>query len=255
MNVNDRPADADSPPFADRQILLIEDDADIASLLRLRLGELGAHVHHETDGVSGLAAAMQPGWDLLLLDLSLPGCDGMDICHQVSMRVPTLPIIMLTARVEEEDRIQGLEGGADDYLLKPFSVGELVARIKALFRRLECRFDAHGAIDPTTGSAPRQVPVHVGNLALDPAGRTVTVADQAVELTAREFDLLHHFMKSPGVVFRRMELLQAVWKQHHAGYLHTVNSHINRLRRKIEADSSTPRHIVTVWGVGYKLEP
>ena len=225
-----------------REILLIEDERPIAELVMLHLGEAGLHVTHEEDGVRGLTRALQDDWDMILLDLSLPRCDGLDICRQVRECNPATPIIVVTARGEEAERVLGLESGADDYVTKPFSVSELVARVNALFRRVD-----------TLRETPPSGTIAAGDIVLEPATHSARVAGAAVALTAREFELLAHFARSPGHVFRRSELLSAVWGQTHEGYLHTVNTHINRLRAKIEPEPGRPRYITTVWGVGYKL--
>jgi len=225
-----------------RHILLIEDEASIAELLVLHLSDANSRVTHVSDGVRGLALAIQQRWDLIVLDLGLPRCDGIDICLQVRESHPKTPIVMVTARGSEADRIQGLESGADDYVTKPFSVCELVARINALMRRVD-----------VLSQSQKPDYIVVGPISLDVLGHTAEVRGNRVQLTAREFDLLVHFARNPGRVFKRAELLEAVWGSSHEGYFHTVNTHINRLRTKIEADPSRPCHITTVWGVGYKL--
>jgi len=188
--------------------------------------------------------ATSDNWSLVVLDLRLPGPDGLEICRAIRKSRPYQPILMLTSRSAELDRVLGLETGADDYLTKPFSVLELVARVRAIFRRVENV--------QALSEAPSD-PIRVGRLAIDPTRREVHLGDRAVDLTAREFDLQQHFALNPGRVFSRAELLDKVWGYGHEGYEHTVNSHINRLRAKIEQDPSKPELIVTVWGVGYKL--
>jgi len=226
-----------------KQILLIEDEQDIADLLTLNLRDLDLETTHSADGVHGLALALQHDWDLVLLDLSLPRCDGLDICEQVRTHNPAVPIILVTARTSESERINGLESGADDYITKPFSVAELLARVKAVLRRAElCKPDL-----------PGQPVVAVKDLLLNIAERSVTINGKDISLTAKEFDLLLYFAQSPGRVFNRTELLHNVWGYRFNGYMHTVNSHINRLRSKIEPDPTNPQYIATVWGVGYKM--
>ncbi len=185
-------------------------------------------------------------WDLIILDLRLPGPDGLTICRALRREQAYIPILMLTSKSSELDRVLGLELGADDYVTKPFSVTELVARVKAIFRRIE-------ALEKTIPGAGEAI--EIASIKIDPASRQVTVGREPVQLTAREFDLLLHFARHPGLVFSRAQLLDQVWGYGHQGYEHTVNSHINRLRAKIELDNTQPSLIVTVWGVGYKLDP
>ena len=225
-----------------RRVLLIEDEAEIAALLRLHLESEDTEFVHAGDGATGLARALSEPWDVVLLDLGLPRCDGLDVCRLVRERRPELPLIAVTARGAEAERVAGLEAGADDYVTKPFGVAELLARIEALLRRVELA---------RTVRAPGTIVA--GDIVLDPARHEARVAGRAVTLTAREFALLSHFAAEPGRVFRRDELLESVWGQTYRGYLHTVNTHINRLRRKIEPEPGSPRYIVTVWGVGYRL--
>lgn len=182
-------------------------------------------------------------YDLIILDLMLPGIDGLEICRRLRGNDNQTPILMLTAKSAELDRIIGLEMGADDYLPKPFSVRELVARAKAILRRVE----PHAT--PTSNTECLQA----GELVIEPEKHRVTITGNEVELTAREYKLLWHFAKHPGQVFSRSQLLDSVWGYGHDGYEHTVNSHINRLRTKIETDPSDPSYILTVWGVGYKF--
>jgi DNA-binding response OmpR family regulator len=228
-----------------RRVLVIEDDQDLASLLEMHLEEVPCDVTVEHDGDRGLREALTGSYDLLVLDRALPGIEGLDICREVRARQRRTGILMLTARSTEIDRIVGLEVGADDYITKPFSVLELVARVKALLRRLDAQ------APPADEAAER--PLRHGTLEIDPRRRTVTVGGRSVDLTAKEFDLLLEFARHPGRVFTRSQLLDQVWGYSHGGYEHTVNSHINRLRSKIEEDSSDPRYILTVWGVGYKF--
>lgn len=228
-----------------KRILIIEDNADLARLLALNLRDLSYEVDLAGDGSGGLAKAERTIYDLIVLDVMLPGLDGLEICRRLREKAAYVPILMLTSRSSETDRVVGLEMGADDYVTKPFSIVELLARIKAIFRRVEqlrqnCAPSALGRIAS-------------GDLVVDPARRTVTLRGNPVTLTAKEFDLLLYFAGSAGRVFTRSHLLDAVWGYGHDGYEHTVNSHINRLRAKIEADPAHPRYILTVWGVGYKF--
>lgn len=182
---------------------------------------------------------------MLILDIMLPDSDGLTICEQVRKNDQQTPILMLTARSSEYDRVLGLDTGADDYLTKPFSFMELSARVKALFRRSGAQVD-------NTEKQPQEI--ELGDLHIDLRSRRVTVSGRQVELTAREFDLLTHFALNPGQVFTRSQLLKDVWGYHHDGYEHTVNTHINRLRNKIEQQPDNPDYILTVWGVGYQLQ-
>jgi DNA-binding response OmpR family regulator len=225
-------------------ILVIEDNPEIADLIALHLRDMGARVSVSPDGDQGLDMALSNTFDLVILDLMLPGTDGLTICRRLREKSAQLPIIMVTAKDDELDRVLGLEMGADDYVVKPFSVRELVARVKAVMRRADTISD-HTSHDKTT--------LRATDLELDVSRRTVTLAGKPVTLTAKEFDLLWHFMRHPGLVFTRAQLLDSVWGYGHEGYEHTVNSHINRLRTKIEKDPATPRYVLTVWGVGYKF--
>ncbi len=231
--------------MGNRKVLVIEDERDIAELLALHLRDLNCEVTLAADGHEGMRQAFARNWDLVILDLRLPGPDGLSICRALRRESHYVPILMLTSKSSELDRVLGLELGADDYVTKPFSVSELMARVKAIFRRvesLEKRFPGGGES------------VAIGPLKIDTKGRQVLVDEQPMSLTAREFDLLLHFARHPGHVFSRAQLLDSVWGYGHDGYEHTVNSHINRLRSKIEPDPAQPEYIVTVWGVGYKLD-
>ena len=228
-----------------RRILVVEDNADIAELVALHLRDLDCEVVLVADGARGYELAAAGGWDLIILDLMLPRMEGLELCRRLRAGDSYTPILMLTAKSSEVDRVVGLEMGADDYLTKPFSIRELIARVKAIFRRLE-------ALGPAAQDTAEQ-PIEAGDMAIDPDKRQVTIAGAPVELTAREFDLLLQFARHPGRVYTRQQLLDMVWGYGHDGYEHTVNSHINRLRAKIEADPSQPLYVLTVWGVGYKF--
>jgi len=230
---------------AEATILVIEDDPDIADLLRIHLGDLGYAVDRVSDGKAGLARALQGSYALVILDLMLPLLDGLEVCKRIRAQNRYLPILMLTAKAEEVDKVLGLELGADDYLTKPFSIRELIARVKALFRRIE--------IDQENVQEDAVYPLRYGDLTVDPEKRKVTLRYQTVELTAKEFDLLMLFARHPGRAYSRQELLDVVWGYQYSGYSHTVNTHINRLRSKIEDDPSNPVYIKTVWGVGYRF--
>ena len=225
-------------------ILLVEDDDAIADVLRLHLEQAGYCLYRESDGKRAMGVIDQKAWDLVLLDLMLPGADGWEVCRHLRAKHPQVPVIILSARTAEAHRVQGLELGADDYLAKPFSMVELVARVRALLRRIE---------QSRTQSVPAPH-LSFGPFCLDVLRRELSYETQAVPLTLREFDLLSFLAAQPGRTFNRQELLHWVWGEGFGGYEHTVNSHINRLRTKIEDDPSHPRYIVTVWGVGYRFE-
>jgi DNA-binding response OmpR family regulator len=233
------------PTAKPRRVLVVEDDREIAQLVRLHLVDLGCEVQLADNGATGLAQAQSQPFDLVILDLMLPGMDGLEICKRLRAGLNYLPILMTTSKASELDRVLGLELGADDYLTKPFSVGELMARVKAIFRRVDAMAAA--------AAEPRPAALRAGELTIDLNRRVVMLAGREVELTAKEFDLLAHFAAHPGRVFNRAQLLDKVWGYSNIGYEHTVNSHINRLRAKIEQDPAKPRYILTVWSVGYKF--
>ncbi len=227
-----------------RRVLVVEDNLDIAKLVALHLKDLDCEVALAADGLRGLDLARARRYDLIILDLMLPGMDGLELCRRLRDETDYTPILMLTAKTSEVDRVAGLEIGADDYLTKPFSISELIARVKAIFRRVD-------ALGPGRKEEPRRL--SLGAMAIDVEKRTVTLTGQAVDLTAKEFDLLLQFAEHPGRVYSRQQLLDLVWGTGHMGYEHTVNSHINRLRGKIETDPAAPQYVLTVWGVGYKF--
>ena len=227
-----------------KRVLIVEDDVHIAELMGMHLQDEGYSITHAASGDAGMRELERGSWDALILDLMLPGVDGLEICRRARAMTRYTPIIITSARSSEVHRILGLELGADDYLAKPFSVLELVARVRALLRRT----------DALARNARMEAGrLAIGNLGIDPVAREVEVDGRPVELTPREFDLLHFFARHPGKVFSRLDLLNHVWGYQHDGYEHTVNTHINRLRMKIEVDPSQPRCILTVWGRGYKL--
>jgi len=228
-----------------RSVLLIEDQQDIAGLVQLHLRDLPCEVDVAYDGPTGLTRAQSRNYDLIILDLMLPGIDGLEICRRLRARPTYTPIMMVTAKAAEFDRVLGLELGADDYMTKPFSVRELAARVKALFRRIERL--------PGAASTETQKPLDAGGLHIDPARRDVQLRGDPINLTSREFDLLLYFANNPGRVYTRLQLLDAVWGTGYDGYEHNVNCHINRLRAKIEKNPAQPKFILTVRGVGYKF--
>jgi len=231
------------------KILIIEDDPHVADLVQINLKDLGYSLDWTADGLSGLKKVQEQEYDLVILDLMLPQLDGIEVCKRIRAENRYTPILMLTAKSEEFDKVLGLELGADDYLTKPFSVRELAARIKALFRRIE-------ADKEQAGDSSKRKELAYDDLVISLEKRKVTLSGQPVELTAKEFDLLGLFASHPGRAYSRQELLDLVWGHHFDGYDHTVNSHINRLRSKIEKNPSDPKFIQTVWGVGYRfVEP
>jgi len=228
----------------DTHVLVVEDQQDIANLIRINLEMIGNKVtccHNAKDAFQQLS---DNTFQLILLDLNLPDMDGLDICKKIRTTDAIVPIMMLTARTEELDRVQGLEAGADDYLAKPFSVLELQARVKALLRRSN--------VQAASTAIPEQI--KIADLVIDQATHSVHRNKELITLTSTEFSLLVFLAKSPGRVYSREQLLAEVWDYHNDCYEHTVNSHMNRLRNKIEPNPAQPTYIKTVWGVGYKLE-
>ncbi len=240
--------DPASPPpeGARHRILIIEDDSQIAKLVRAELRDADYAVDWAADGERGLARFSAVPADLVVLDLNLPGIDGLEVCQRIRQKDRLTPILMLTARTTKQDIVRGLELGADEYLTKPFSTLELIARIRALFRRLATYRESREREEPAE-------PIRRGPLLIDPARREARIAGAVVALTAKEFELLLLFAKHPGRAFSRAELLNRVWGDGFEGYEHTVNTHINRLRNKVEQDASQPQFIETVWGVGYRF--
>ncbi|GAB5475537.1 MAG: response regulator transcription factor [Maribacter sp.] len=225
-----------------KQILIIEDDPEIIKLLEIHLTDLIYSTSKATDGEEGLQMALENDYDLILLDLTLPTMDGVEICKKLR-KVKNTPIIMLTAKSEEIDRVLGLEMGADDYITKPFSIRELLARVKAVIRRTDA-----SKLEKENSSA-----ISAEGLLIDIDKRKVVLDDKRVELSPKEFELLVLMASNPGRNYTRTELLDMIWGYNFEGYEHTVNSHINRLRAKIESDMANPNYILTTWGVGYKF--
>lgn len=228
-----------------KKILLIEDDPDIVGLIEIHLKDLNCDVDKYYNGEKGLEAALIGNYDLIVLDLMLPGMDGIQVCQTLRGKQVATPLIMLTAKSEEIDRVLGLEIGADDYIVKPFSVREFSARVKAQLRRVKLNQDLATA---TSTSVLR----HNG-LVIDIEKRKVEVNQKRIELSPKEFELLVVMASHPGKSYTRASLLNQVWGYDFDGFEHTVNSHINRLRAKIEPDMSNPIYILTSWGVGYKF--
>ena len=227
-----------------KNILLIEDDISIVELVAIHLKDIYCEITKAHSGIDGLNLATKNKYDMIILDVMLPGMDGIEICRRLRAEKIFTPILMLTARSEEIDKIIGLETGADDYLTKPFSIREFIARVKAILRRTEMVNSEKEIVEEI---------FKCSELIIDPIKRKVTLAGLKVELTPKEFDLLYLFMSNPGTSYSRENLLNLVWGYEFSGYEHTVNSHINRLRTKIEADLTTPKYILTTWGIGYRF--
>jgi len=227
-----------------KEVLVIEDDADIVELLTIHLEDLDCNVYDASDGIDGLKMAQSGNYDLIILDLMLPGMDGIEICRKLRSEEKYTPILMLTAKAEDIDKIIGLETGADDYMTKPFNIREFISRVKAIFRRVNMIKDEI--------MRPAKVFQFKG-LKIEFEKRKVYIQDQKVSLTPKEFDLLALMTLHPGRSYDREELLNQVWGYEFSGYEHTVNSHINRLRAKIEPDLNKPEYILTTWGIGYRF--
>lgn len=227
------------------KVLIIEDDPNIIELLKIHLADLSCEVCCETEGTAALEQATGTRFDLIILDLMLPGMNGMEICRRIRLNDLHTPIMILSAKSEEIDKVLGLETGADDYLTKPFSVREFIARVRVIFRRREDRRQLSG-----DAGLPR---LQFGELEIDMDKRKVTLNSSRVELSRKEFDLLSLLASTPGKSYSRKQLLNLVWGYEFEGYEHTVNSHINRLRTKIEKDISKPVYILTTWGIGYRF--
>ncbi|WP_353353685.1 response regulator transcription factor [Intrasporangium sp. DVR] len=229
------------------RVLVIDDDSTVAEVVAAYLERAGMDVDVAGDGPAGLGLARDHRPDVVLLDLMLPGPDGLEVCRQLRLLRPGLPVIMVTARGEEPDRVLGLQIGADDYVTKPFSPRELVLRVQSLLRRVE-----HAAGLPGSRVvAPAEVVD--GDLVVDRAGHRVRLAGRELTLTTREFDLLSWLVSHPGQVFTRAELMSAVWGWEF-GDESTVTVHVRRVREKVEADPARPRRLVTVFGVGYRWD-
>jgi len=224
------------------KILIVEDNPDIANLIQMHLKDIQCEGDIASDGLQGVEKFNKGNYELVILDIMLPVMDGLDVCKRIREKNKLTPVIMLTSKSSELDRVLGLEIGADDYITKPFSIPELMARVKAQFRRLDAM------------ALPTQTPqLLVGDLSIDTEKHIATLKNRTLDLTAKEFDLLLHFASHPGRVYSRIDLLNQVWGYSYEGYEHTVNSHINRLRTKVEQDPAKPQYILTVWGVGYKF--
>ncbi|HKL15455.1 MAG TPA: response regulator transcription factor [Balneolaceae bacterium] len=227
-----------------KSILVVEDNKDLVNLLEINLSDEGYNVQTAMDGEAAIQAFQQTKPSLIILDVMLPKMDGFDVCKQIRSQDKQVPILMLTAKSEEVDKVLGLEIGADDYMTKPFSIREFLARVKAILRR---------ANRSSSKSEKNDEKLSYKDLVADPNKRRVTLRGESIELTSKEYDLLLLFFSNPGKAYSREELLNVVWGYSYEGYSHTVNSHINRLRSKIEDDPSDPDYIKTVWGVGYRF--
>jgi len=247
------------------KVLIVEDEADIAALIKVHLTELELDCQVCYDGEQALALALTYDYQLILLDVMLPNVSGLDICRQVRQAKPLQAILMLTSKTSETDRVLGLELGADDYMTKPFSIRELQARVRTQLRRMHAlnvktmhntelgRSSAALNNSQVDNTEKARNSLCIGNLIIDHDYHQVTYNQQIIKLTSTEFELIDFFCQHPDQVFSRAQLLDSVWGYHHSGYEHTVNSHINRLRNKLEQDCADPQIIQTVWGVGYKL--
>lgn len=226
-------------------LLVVEDDENISSAISEYFSRAGYNVKTVEDGLMGVKAALDDPPDAVVLDLMLPKMDGLSVCRELREKANHMPILMLTAKDDVVDKVLGLEMGADDYITKPFSLRELEARIKSVLRRSRTPVNADGGKD--------EAPVVRGKLRIDPARREVTIGERQVELTPKEFDLLRLFATNPGRVFPRKYLLEKIWDYSYEGYDRTIDSHINRLRAKIEENPENPQMVLTVWGIGYKF--
>ena len=226
-----------------KKVLVIEDDKSIVDLLEIHLKDLNCEVTTILDGTEGLRFATTESFDMIVLDIMLPGVNGLEICKEVRKLDIYTPILMLTSKSEEVDKVLGLEIGADDYLTKPFSIREFIARVKAILRRIE-------SIQKEIGN---DSDIKVKELTIEVSKRKISLEGNRIELTPKEFDLLHLLASHPGKTYTREQLLNILWGYQYNGYEHTVNSHINRLRSKIEPNISDPKYILTTWGVGYRF--
>jgi len=228
-----------------KRVLIVEDDLEIVHLLQIHLKDLGCEALTETNGPDGLKRALNENFDLIILDVMLPEMDGIELCQKIRAQNIISPIMMVTSRSEEIDKVLGLEVGADDYLTKPFSVREFIARVKAIFRRQK--------LDNLEHSLDNSRRLQFDSLLIDIEMRKVLLQGEKIELSPKEFELLVLLSSNPGKSYDRSKLLNLIWGYDFHGYEHTVNSHINRLRAKIEPDMGKPKFILTTWGIGYKF--
>ena len=227
------------------KIAIVEDDANIANILKIILSEISNDIILLNNGWQALDNILANSYQLIILDLMLPGLNGMEVCKKIRQKDTLTPILMLTSKSEIEDKVAGLEMGADDYLTKPFSNEEFLARAKVLLRRVSKVQQKEGI---ARGS------ISIKGLTIDPQGRTVNFEGNSLDLTQKEFNILYLLVSNAGRSYSRMEILDKVWGENFSGLEHTINSHINRLRLKIEPDINNPKFILTVWGIGYKFD-
>jgi DNA-binding response OmpR family regulator len=226
-----------------KNVLIIEDDKEISDLLEIHLKDIDCSITKEYNGITGLNKVKYENYDLIVLDIMLPGMNGLDICKDIRKSQILTPILMLTSKSEEIDKVLGLELGADDYVTKPFSVREFIARVKAIFRRVEF----------ITQNEKVGKDIHYRDIMIEVSTHKVIIKRKRIDLTPKEFELLYLMASHPGRVYSRENLLNSIWGFQHNGYEHTVNSHINRLRSKIEKNISDPQYILTSWGSGYRF--
>ena len=245
--LREKDGNGEAPEAGERKttLLVVEDDENISTAISEYFSRAGYRVQMAEDGLAGVQAALNDHPDAIVLDLMLPKMDGLAVCRELREKAPYIPILMLTAKDDVVDKVLGLEMGADDYITKPFSLRELEARIKSVLRRVN--------VASRTEATGDDAPIVRGNLRIDPAKREVTVGDRQIELTPKEFELLRLFASNPGRVFPRKYLLEKIWDYSYEGYDRTIDSHINRLRAKIEENPDNPQMVLTVWGIGYKF--
>jgi len=227
-----------------KNVLVVEDDPNISQLIQIHLKDLNYKIDVSNNGKKGYELADSGAYDLLILDIMLPEMDGMSICQKLRALENYTPILMITAKSEEIDKVMGLESGADDYITKPFKVREFIARVKAIMRRQDQFLSLSQRDEPK---------MRFDNLEIDEKRRKVIINKKRIDLTPKEFDLLTLLARNPGRSYSRSELLELIWGYDFNGYEHTVNAHINRLRSKIEMDANNPNYILTTWGIGYRF--
>lgn len=245
MNQNESSGKTTSAGTPRQKMLVVEDDAETQRTIEEYFRQIGFDVLIAGDGETGMKIALEARPAAVILDLMLPKLDGLSVCRQLREKLPLLPIIILTAKADVADKVVGLELGADDYMTKPFSLRELEARLKSVMRRTQVKASARSEEEPE--------PIICGKMRIDAARREVSIDGRSVDLTPKEFELLSLFATHPGRVYSRKYLLENIWDYTYSGYDRTIDSHINRLRAKIEQDPDNPKMILTVWGVGYKF--